>query len=255
MKPGRFEMAAGGTLFLDEVGDIPLATQVKLLRVLETRTFERVGGTAQIEVDVRIIGATHRDLEAMMAEGTFREDFYFRLDVLTLRLPSLRERKEDIPLLARHFLETSAARSGRPVHGISRGAMDRLIHHGWPGNIRDLHNVIQRAVVVHARGEVLTESDVSLALGIRPRESPAGALNLRQRELLLAVRKAGLCTIDALCEEDAGKAGRSRRTLQNDVRALTDLGYLVWHKQGSARAYEVTPQAARLLEDLSGQAD
>ncbi|MBI2952429.1 sigma-54-dependent Fis family transcriptional regulator, partial [bacterium] len=180
-KPGRFEMADGGTLFLDEVGDIPLTTQVKLLRVLETKAFERVGGTRTVSADVRILGATHRDLEDLIAKGQFREDLYFRLNVLPLHLPPLREHREDIPLLARAFLRRIALRSGRDIRGLSRGALERLTAHPWPGNIRELQNVLERAVAVYAKGPTLTESEVAQALGIQVRQAPAHPLSLRQQ--------------------------------------------------------------------------
>ncbi len=143
---GRFELADGGTLFLDEVGDVPPAMQAKLLRVLQERRFERVGGTQSIEVDVRIIAATNRSLLRLVKQGTFREDLYYRLNVVKIDLPPLRDRQEDIPLLAQHFAE-KYARPDQPAKQISPQAMDVLLHYRWPGNIRELENAIERACV------------------------------------------------------------------------------------------------------------
>ena len=145
---GRFEMAEGGTLFLDEVGELPLETQVKLLRVLQEREFERVGSTRPQAVDVRVIAATHRDLEADVAEGRFRADLYYRLNVFPLRMPSLRERAGDIPLLARHFLQQLQRKLAKPLKGIAEESLERMQGYRWPGNIRELHNVLERAAVV-----------------------------------------------------------------------------------------------------------
>jgi DNA-binding NtrC family response regulator len=170
-RKGRFELADGGTLFLDEVGDIPASMQVKLLRVLQERRFERVGGTNSIEVDVRVIGATHRNLLKLVKQGTFREDLYYRLNVMKLELPPLRERQEDIPLLATHFAAKYTPRGG-PAKTISPEAMEKLLHHAWPGNIRELENVMERASVT-ARGPAIEASDLSPELlAARPLAGP-----------------------------------------------------------------------------------
>ena len=247
-KPGRFELADGGTLFLDEVGDIPLTTQVKLLRVLEAQAFERVGGTRTIQVDVRFIGATNQDLEELIAQGRLREDFYFRLNVLPVALPPLREHPEDIPLLAHHFIERVSRRLGRGVKGVSRGAIEGLVDHSWPGNIRELQHVIERAVAVYASGPSLTRQDISQALGMPARKAASPALNLRQQEILTGLcRMATGCGIEEIMEQvkSASRgAGQSRRTLQNDLRKLVDLGWVRWVKHGSAYVYTVTPEGA-----------
>ena len=252
-KPGRFETASGGTLFLDEVGDIPLTTQVKLLRVIETRSFERVGGTENIQVDVRIVGATNRDLEALIETGEFREDFYFRLHVLPVNLPPLRDHPEDMPLLAQHFLDKSTLLSGKQVSGFSRGALARLQSHSWPGNKRELLNVIERAVVVYAQGPTLSESDIAQALGIQAQEVAVPLLNLRQRQILDCIQQEETgCGIDALmdCLQPATQGtGRSRRTLQNDLRKLAELGYLTWYKNGNARTYTITSQGLEMVQE------
>jgi transcriptional regulator with GAF, ATPase, and Fis domain len=155
---GRFELADGGTLFLDEVGDIPAAMQAKLLRVLQDRCFERVGGTETIEVDVRVIGATNRSLLKLVKEGTFREDLYYRLNVVKIDLPPLRDRPEDIPLLATHFTQ-KFVRTGEAPKLIEPEAMELLLNYSWPGNIRELENSIERACVT-CRGDAIRSTDL-----------------------------------------------------------------------------------------------
>jgi transcriptional regulator with PAS, ATPase and Fis domain len=145
-RQGRFELANGGTIFLDEVGDVPAAMQAKLLRVLQERCFERVGGMETLEVDVRVIAASNRTLQKLVRSGIFREDLYYRLNVVKIDLPRLCERPEDIPLLATHFTEKHAA-PGQPPRRIAAEAMEILLRHGWPGNIRELENAIERACV------------------------------------------------------------------------------------------------------------
>ncbi|WP_133501671.1 nitrogen regulation protein NR(I) [Cognatilysobacter terrigena] len=161
---GRFEQADGGTLFLDEIGDMPAAPQTRLLRVLQQGEFFRVGGRELIRVDVRVVAATHQDLEARVASGQFRADLLHRLDVVRLRLPPLRERREDIPLLASHFLAQAASRLGARAKRFDRDALDRLQVHAWPGNVRELENVCWRLAAL-APGERITRADVDAALG------------------------------------------------------------------------------------------
>jgi Nif-specific regulatory protein len=153
-RKGRFELADGGTLFLDEIGELSPSTQAKLLRVIQEREFERLGGTATIPVDVRLITATNKNLEAALGDGTFREDLYYRLNVFTICLPPLRERKSDILLLADHFVEKYARLHGRSIKRISTPAIDMLVSYHWPGNVRELENTIERAVLV-ADGDVI----------------------------------------------------------------------------------------------------
>jgi DNA-binding NtrC family response regulator len=162
-KPGKFETADKGTLFLDEIGDVPPVTQVKLLRVLQEREFERLGGTRTVKVDVRLLAATNRDLRAALEEGTFREDLYYRLNVVPIDIPPLRAHKEDIPALANLFVTRFAKELGRAekITGISPAAMQILIAHYWPGNVRELQNVIERACAL-ARGGDLQPSDIQL---------------------------------------------------------------------------------------------
>jgi two-component system NtrC family response regulator len=167
-KPGKFELADKGTLFLDEIGDVPGAIQVKLLRVLQEREFERLGGTKTLKVDVRLIAATNRDLRAALEEGTFREDLYYRLNVVAIDIPPLREHKDDVPALANYFLEKFAHESGKGIKGITPAAMKILIDHHWPGNVRELQNVIERAVTLSA-GTTLDVDDIHLD---KPRQRP-----------------------------------------------------------------------------------
>ncbi|HEX9420476.1 MAG TPA: sigma-54 dependent transcriptional regulator, partial [Methylomirabilota bacterium] len=158
-KEGRFELADGGTLFLDEVSDLSLVTQPKILRVLQEGEFERLGGTHTIQIDVRIVAATNQDLAEMVRERRFREDLYYRLNVITIRVPPLRERHEDIRVLAQHFLRVYAAKNNRVLEGLTDEALDCLEAYRWPGNVRELENVVERAVVL-ARGAVIEASNL-----------------------------------------------------------------------------------------------
>jgi two-component system NtrC family response regulator/two-component system response regulator HydG len=167
-KEGRFELAHGGTLFLDEIGEISGNAQAKLLRALQAREFERVGGTESIKVDVRVVAATNRDLAAEVKSGRFREDLFYRLNVVAVTLPPLRNRKADIPALAAHFVARYAKRYGKGIEGIDAGASSALLAHDWPGNVRELENAIERAVVL-SRGSSLAANDLPLSLsGTRP---------------------------------------------------------------------------------------
>jgi DNA-binding NtrC family response regulator len=156
-KKGKFELADGGTLFLDEIGDISPKLQVDLLRVLQERRFYRVGGSAEIQVDVRVIAATHRDLEAEVRDGRFRDDLFYRLNVINVRIPPLRERREDVPLLAQEFLDRLSHELGREVSGISDDALRLLMDHDWPGNVRELENAVERALVTCKSGVLVAE--------------------------------------------------------------------------------------------------
>jgi DNA-binding NtrC family response regulator len=160
-KPGKFELADKGTLFLDEIGDVPAPIQVKLLRVLQEREFERLGGTKTLKVDVRLLAATNRDLRAALEQGTFREDLYYRLNVVPIDIPPLREHKEDIPDLASHFLERFARESEREIQGITPAALEELMKYHWPGNVRQLENTIERAVALSS-GPMIAAGDIHL---------------------------------------------------------------------------------------------
>jgi transcriptional regulator with PAS, ATPase and Fis domain len=168
-KPGKFELADKGTIFLDEIGDVPGGVQVKLLRVLQEREFERLGGTKTLKVDVRVVAATNQDLRAALEQGTFREDLYYRLNVVPISIPPLREHKEDIPYLVDHFLARFARESAKPVTAITPAAMRMLMDFHWPGNIRELENIIERAVAL-STGTMLDVGDIRLDVG------PGGAV-------------------------------------------------------------------------------
>ncbi len=210
-KKGRFELADGGTLFLDEVGDLSPATQVKLLRVLQEREFERLGGVAPISVDVRLVTATNRDLDGAMAKGTFREDLFYRLNVFTIFVPPLRDRRTDIPLLADHFVEKYATRHRRDVRRISTPAIDMLMSYHWPGNVRELENAIERAVLVcdggvlhaHHLPPTLQTAEVS---GTLPRQSLGEAIAAFEKDLLLDALK--------IARGNRAKAARLLRTTE-----------------------------------------
>jgi two-component system NtrC family response regulator len=161
MRRGRFEIAQGGTLFIDEVGEIPLSLQVKLLRVLQEKTFERVGSSSPLEGDVRIVAATNRDLESMIRQGLFRADLYYRLNVVSIRIPPLRGRREDIPPLVDEFLQRFSKENGKQITGISREAMDALMKYSWPGNVRELENIVQQSVVL-SRSSTITRDDLPI---------------------------------------------------------------------------------------------
>jgi two-component system, NtrC family, response regulator AtoC len=172
-KPGKFELADKGTLFLDEIGDVPPATQVKLLRVLQEREFERLGGTRTVKVDVRLVAATNRDLRAALEEGTFREDLYYRLNVVPIDIPPLREHKEDIPDLTNLFLRKFCGESGRPVTTISPEATNLLLSHHWPGNVRELQNIIERACAL-AKTSRLEPGDIHIDSSPRNKATTSG---------------------------------------------------------------------------------
>jgi len=194
-KKGRFELAHAGTLFLDEVGELSGSTQVKLLRVLQEREFERLGGVQPVKVNVRVVAATNKDLEAAVKEGTFREDLYYRLNVFSVYMPPLRERKPDIPLLADHFVEKYAAAHGKDVRRIATTAIDMLMSYHWPGNVRELENCIERAVLVCEGGVIhahhlpptLQTAEVS---GTLPRRSLAEALASYEKDLIIDALKS-----------------------------------------------------------------
>jgi two-component system response regulator PilR (NtrC family) len=189
-KMGFLEASHGGTLFLDEVGELPLSLQVKLLRMVQEKTFTPVGGTDEIKVDVRIISATNKNLAQKVADGSFREDLYYRLNVINIALPPLRERREDIPLLARYFLERSARETGKNVSEISDFALDCLMRHEFPGNIRELENIIERGVALSTTSIMLPEGLGVASSGGAGESQPAtasadGSFSIPQEGVLL----------------------------------------------------------------------
>lgn len=222
---GRFEQCDGGTLFLDEIGDMPLAIQSKLLRVLQDGTFSRVGGNATIKTDVRIVAATNKNLEAEVAEKKFREDLFYRLNVVRLHLPPLRNRKEDIRLLAEYFLKRVAAQKHKPQLQLSQDAVDMLEGHAWPGNVRELENTIQRAAVL-ATSDVLLPKDLPLGRGAAtPQSETAAPASLEDAARVLfeaACGQPGLEMLPWLEQEFTRRAMES--TGNNQVRAAKLLG-------------------------------
>jgi DNA-binding NtrC family response regulator len=217
-KRGKFELADGGTIFLDEIGDIPAKLQVDLLRVLQERSFYRVGGQQEVRVDVRVIAASHVNLQQAVADGKFRDDLYYRLNVIEIRIPPLRERREDLPLLARHFLERLAHELGRDVGEISEGAMRLLMDYNWPGNVRELENAIERAIVT-CKNHVLTEDSFAfLAMnGIAGKAwmAPAG-MSLQDMEKVLIV--GTLQRTNGNIKESASILGIDRSTLYEKIK-------------------------------------
>jgi len=216
---GRFETASGGTIFLDEIGEIPETIQVKLLRVLQEKVVQRVGGNRTIPVDVRVVAATHRNLEQMVKDGRFREDLYYRLNVIALKVPSLRERREDIATLAQHFVKKYAAREARDV-SLSPKAVEALLAYDWPGNIRELQNVLERAVILSV-AEVIEPEDLNLNMEevlkvdrVDPSKLPAaGSLRDEIRAKEMETLKASLTQANGNVAEAARLMGVPRTTL------------------------------------------
>jgi formate hydrogenlyase transcriptional activator len=216
---GRFEAADGGTLFLDEIGDMPLHLQTKLLRVLQEQEFERVGGSRTLKVDVRIVAATSRDLKGMVEENKFRADLYYRLAVFPMTVPPLRERREDIALLTRYFVQKHAKRMGRDIESIPAHAMDALTNYDWPGNIRELQNVIERSVVLSSGPELhvaLPEiNGRSTPIVLHGRASNVTELSERARKLQVLKETKGMVGGP---DGAASRLGLKRTTLQSRMR-------------------------------------
>jgi DNA-binding NtrC family response regulator len=218
-KPGRFELAEGGTIFLDEIGELTPATQVKLLRVLQDRQFERVGGTQTLRADVRVLAATHRDLEALVREGKFREDLFYRINVVPVRMPALRERPADIPLLAEHFMKKFRQEHGKPSVKLDGKAVESLASHGWPGNVRELQNVVERLVVLNQSGLIL-EQDVKPCLAPKLTDAQAAgpvALGASVAGAEKSAIEAALKAAGGNRTHAAKALGISRRTLHNKL--------------------------------------
>jgi Nif-specific regulatory protein len=216
-KKGRLDLAQGGTLFLDEIGDLALATQVKLLRVLQFREYERLGGTETLKADVRLIAATNKNMTAAVATGTFREDLYYRLNVFTITLPALRDRRGDVPALAEYFLEKYAREHRRRIRRIAIGAVDLLCQHPWPGNVRELENAIERAVVV-CSGVVIEERHLPAA--IRESATPERPALARKATLAEAVEQLERKMIEDALRESEGNLARAARALGTTERIL-----------------------------------
>lgn len=232
---GRFEQANGGTIFLDEIGEIDASTQVKLLRVIsEERAFERVGGNQTLRADVRLIAATNKNLEKLVAEGKFRDDLYFRLNVVHLTMPPLRDRKEDVPLLVRSFLRHFCKINEKPLLEVTADAMNALLSHNWPGNVRELRTAIEHGVVM-ARGSKLTLRDLpanvrsatgsTLPGGITPAKAfgeKSSALDIHETEKRLIMQ--ALATTNGNITKAAQKLGISRRTLHRKINEMKTAG-------------------------------
>jgi DNA-binding NtrC family response regulator len=217
-RKGRFELADGGSLFLDEIGDLPLHLQVKLLRVLQEREFERVGSSRPVAVDVRLLAATHRDLEALVREGRFRDDLYYRINVVTVSLPPLRERREDIPLLLDHFVEKFARRNGKRIGGLTRDAREALLRYDYPGNVRELENLMERAVIL-TRDEVIGLEDLPLGVKEREAEAPGEAtLPALVEGLERRMIREALARADGVQTRAAEVLGISERVLRYKLR-------------------------------------
>ncbi len=214
---GKFELADGGTIFLDEIGDISPKLQRDLLRVLQERSFYRLGGSDEVRVDVRVIAATHINLEEAVHEGSFREDLFYRLNVIEIRLPPLRNRRDDIPLLAHHFIEKLAPDAGKQISGISEGALRVLLDHDWPGNVRELENVIERAIVT-SRGRVLTEDDFTFLAAACRRGTPTIPDNMPLAGIEKAAIQATLARTQGNIKEAALSLGIDRSTLYEKIK-------------------------------------
>ena len=221
-RAGRFELADRGTLVLDEIGDIPLELQPKLLRVLQEREIERLGNTRTKKVDVRVVAATHRDLEEMIVQNQFRLDLFYRLNVFPIHIPSLRERREDIPLLARHFVRQFAQHMHKTIEAISSETMEALVQHPWPGNIRELQNVIERSVIIHKKGTLSVEQtwleSECFATG-RATSAPFRKSVMEEREMI----GAALAEARGRVSGPLGAAAKLRippSTLESKIRAM-----------------------------------
>lgn len=239
LRQGRFEITGTGTLFLDEVGELPCSMQTKLLRVLEEREFQRVGGNEALQFSGRVLAATNRDLEQEIFENRFREDLYHRLNVLALQLPPLRDRREDIPPLVQHFIRLSQPELERPVTGVTRPVMQKLCEYDWPGNVRELKNVILRICVL-ATTEIVDEVELPAAPRIicfRTNSTPASTSIPSSTELIPAFEKLSLEEIERQVilhrlqcyngnkTETAAALGVTPRTLRNKVLHYRELGY------------------------------
>jgi transcriptional regulator of acetoin/glycerol metabolism len=221
-RPGKFELAHGGTLFLDEIGDMAAETQAKLLRVLQEGAVYRIGGREPRPAAVRVVSATNRDMDRLLASGAFREDVYYRIATWSVRLPPLRQRRADIPNLAAHFLAREASRLGLRVRGISRTALDAMVGHPWPGNVRQLEKEIARAVLFLGDGDLLDSA--SLSPGLKDAAPRGGKTGGRLAEALEAVERAEILEALARCAQDVPRAaeelGLSRSTLYRRMKAL-----------------------------------
>ncbi|NUO83196.1 sigma-54-dependent Fis family transcriptional regulator [candidate division KSB1 bacterium] len=217
-KKGKFEMAEGGTIFLDEIGDISLKLQLDLLRVLQERNFYRVGGAEEIQVDVRVIAATNVDLREAVQQNKFRDDLYYRLNVINIRIPPLRERREDIPLLTRYFIERLSHELGKEVHDVTETALKLLLAHNWPGNVRELENAVERAIVT-CKSKILTEEDFAfLRHDLESGNGWTVPSNMTLQEVEKKVIAVTLQRAQGNIKETAGILGIDRSTLYEKIK-------------------------------------
>ena len=216
VRTGRFEQADKGTIFIDEIGDIPLEIQTKFLRVLQENTFERLGGSIPINTDIRVIAATHKDIESMIQDGTFREDLYYRLKVVSITIPPLRERKDDIPPLCRHFLRKSAEENGKDVDDFSRETFDALMKYHFPGNVRELENIVARAVIL-ARGKQITLDDMPHTI-FTPGNSPGTSVTGGLEEQVEALEKNAIQSELRKCGGNQSKTARNLKLTERKLR-------------------------------------
>ncbi len=224
-KPGRVELAEGGTLFLDEVGELSAASQVKLLRLLQEKEYERLGGTQTLKADVRVIAATHRNLQERVQSGEFREDLFYRLNVVPIALPPLRARREDVPALTKHFVSTLGPQNGRPKVTLAADALELLSSQAWPGNVRQLQNFIERLLVLAPPGDIIeraaVEKELSRAgLDAKPAEASGDSLTDRRRDAEKQAVEEALQKAKGNRSVAARLLGVSRRTLYNKLEAL-----------------------------------
>jgi len=233
-RDGRFKLADGGTIFLDEVGELPMDTQVKLLRVLQEQEFEPVGGSQTVRVNVRVIAATNRDLATMVREGKFRSDLFYRLNVLPISIPALRQRQEDVPLLVAFFVQRFAKKLSKPVKQVSAETMSRLVNYSWPGNIRELQNVIERAVVL-SQGSTL-----ELAPGFGPQVEPTTVSESR------FTSQRSRTPVDpvpaATTPNDASVTEVERRHIES---VLTQTNWMIEGERGAAKVLNLSPSTLR----------
>ena len=235
-KEGRFRLAHGGTIFLDEISEMSIAMQAKLLRVIQEKEVQRVGGEDVLKVDVRVIAATNRDLKREIETGRFREDLYYRLNVVTLPVPSLRERIEDVPLLAQHFLELFVEKNRRHIKGLTPQAMDRLIRYSWPGNVRELMNAVERGVIM-CRGEYVSELDFSIPLrdGL-DRASDTDKMQILPADVSLeeVEKETIIRTLESTSgnkSEAARRLGITRRTLHKKLKKYGMMQSVLHHQR------------------------
>jgi transcriptional regulator with GAF, ATPase, and Fis domain len=219
---GRFESAEGGTIFLDEVGELPAETQISLLRVLQEREFQRVGGNESFQIDIRVVAATNRNLEAAIAEGGFRDDLFYRLNVFPIEVPPLRQRKEDIPLLVEYFVDRYASKAGKKITGINKRSLDLLQSYAWPGNIRELQNVIERSVII-CDSESLSVDDTWLGRHAIPADSATQPLSERLAAQEKELIEAALAESNGRVSGPSGAAARlgiPQSTLDSKIKSL-----------------------------------